>query len=59
MQGKFPLYPPVHFGTDGWRGIIADDFTFDRLAAVAPIAAHILQETFGKSGSNMIIVGYD
>ncbi|MFN9887621.1 MAG: phosphoglucomutase/phosphomannomutase family protein, partial [Pseudanabaena sp.] len=59
MQGKFPLYPPVHFGTDGWRGIIAEDFTFDRLAAVAPIAAHILQETFGKSGSNMIIVGYD
>ena len=20
---------PIKFGTDGWRGIIADDFTFD------------------------------
>jgi phosphomannomutase len=59
MHGKFPLHPPIRFGTDGWRGIIADDFTFDRLAAVAPIAAHILRETFGDSGSNTIIVGYD
>ncbi len=59
MQGKFPLYPPIRFGTDGWRGIIADDFTFERLAAVAPVAAHILRETFGESGSNTIIVGYD
>jgi phosphomannomutase len=59
MHGKFPLHPPIRFGTDGWRGIIADDFTCDRLAAVAPIAAHILRETFGDSGSNTIIVGYD
>ena len=59
MHSKFPLHPPIHFGTDGWRGIIADDFTFDRLGAVAPIAAHILRETFGQSGSNTIIVGYD
>ena len=59
MHGKFTLHPPIRFGTDGWRGIIADDFTFERLAAVAPIAAHILRETFGASGSNTIIVGYD
>lgn len=59
MQGKSILNPPIHFGTDGWRGIIADDFTFDRLAAVAPIAAHILKQTYGASGSNTIIVGYD
>ena len=59
MPGKTTLHPPIRFGTDGWRGIIADDFTFDRLAAVAPIAAHILRETFGTSGSNTIIVGYD
>lgn len=59
MHGKFPLHPPIRFGTDGWRGIIADDFTFERLAAVAPIAAHILRETFGALGSNTIIIGYD
>lgn len=59
MYGKFPLHPPIRFGTDGWRGIIADDFTFERLTAIAPIAADVLHETFGASGSNTIIVGYD
>ncbi|MEE3717961.1 phosphoglucomutase/phosphomannomutase family protein [Tumidithrix elongata RA019] len=59
MSVKPLLQPPIKFGTDGWRGIIADDFTFDRLATVAPIAAQVLAETFGQAGSNTIIVGYD
>ncbi|MDX2255252.1 MAG: phosphoglucomutase/phosphomannomutase family protein [Pseudanabaenaceae cyanobacterium bins.39] len=60
MQGKQILEPPIRFGTDGWRGIIADDFTFVRLAAVAPIAAQILEDTFGQqTNSKTIIVGYD
>jgi phosphomannomutase len=60
MQTKPLLEPPIKFGTDGWRGIIADDFTFGRLITVAPIAAQVLAETFGRStGSNTIIVGYD
>ncbi len=33
---------PIKFGTDGWRGLIAADFTFDRLRFVAPLAAQIL-----------------
>jgi phosphomannomutase len=35
-------HPQIKFGTDGWRGIIADDFTFAnvRIAAEA-IAAYI------------------
>ncbi len=47
---------PIKFGTSGWRGIIADDFTFAnvRLAASA-IAHHLL----GGSGSPQVIVGYD
>ena len=50
----------IKFGTDGWRGIIADDFTFARLALVAPIAAKVLAQTFGDAiSSNTIIVGYD
>ncbi len=47
---------PIKFGTDGWRGIIADDFTFDRVALVAPLAAQVLAQT-GSSGT--VIVGYD
>ncbi|MBW4638314.1 MAG: phosphoglucomutase/phosphomannomutase family protein [Gloeocapsa sp. UFS-A4-WI-NPMV-4B04] len=49
----------IKFGTDGWRGIIGDDFTFDRLALVAPIAARVLLETYGTGGNGTVIVGYD
>lgn len=51
---------PIKFGTDGWRGVIADNFTFERLALVAPVAARVLAETYGSSTSNQtIVVGYD
>ncbi|MGB5959143.1 MAG: phosphoglucomutase/phosphomannomutase family protein [Coleofasciculaceae cyanobacterium] len=50
----------IKFGTDGWRGVIAADFTFERLALVAPVAAKILASVYGgDTGSNTIIVGYD
>ena len=47
----------VKFGTDGWRGVIADDFTFAnvRLAAAA-IANYVLAEENPKRG---IAIGYD
>ncbi|MBD2666350.1 phosphoglucomutase/phosphomannomutase alpha/beta/alpha domain I [Richelia sinica FACHB-800] len=51
---------PIKFGTDGWRGVIGDDFTFERLALVAPVAAQVLHNTyFPTVGSRTIIVGYD
>jgi phosphomannomutase len=51
---------PITFGTDGWRGLIAADFTFERLTRVAPLAALALEQTFGSTtGSRTIIVGYD
>jgi phosphomannomutase len=50
----------IKFGTDGWRGLIAADFTFERLALVAPVAAKVLADVYGNTtGSNTIIVGYD
>jgi phosphomannomutase len=50
----------IKFGTDGWRGKIADEFTFDRLLMVAPIAAQVLLDTYGaKTGNRKIFVGYD
>ncbi len=34
---------PIHFGTSGWRAIIAEDFTFPNVRlAVAAIAEHVL-----------------
>jgi alpha-D-glucose phosphate-specific phosphoglucomutase len=50
-------HPQIKFGTDGWRGIIADDFTFAnvRVAAEA-IAAYIHAKEDPKKG---ICIGYD
>ncbi len=50
----------IKFGTDGWRGVIGDDFTFDRLALAAPIAAKVLLDTYGETvGNRTIIIGHD
>ncbi|MGB6298137.1 MAG: phosphoglucomutase/phosphomannomutase family protein [Rivularia sp. (in: cyanobacteria)] len=51
---------PIKFGTDGWRGVIGDQFTFEHLALVAPVAAQVLLNTYGKMvGNRTIIVGHD
>ncbi|MEL6442077.1 MAG: phosphoglucomutase/phosphomannomutase family protein [Cyanobacteria bacterium J06621_8] len=51
---------PIKFGTDGWRGVIAADFTFERVAMLAPLAAQVLAENYGDSAANpTVIVGYD
>ena len=51
---------PIKFGTDGWRGIIAADFTFERVATLAPIAAQVLADNYGDTANNKtVIVGYD
>ncbi|MCL2934942.1 MAG: phosphoglucomutase/phosphomannomutase family protein [Trichodesmium sp. MAG_R03] len=52
---------PIKFGTDGWRGVIADDFTFERVALVASIAARVLDENYADSTNNSktVIVGHD
>lgn len=51
---------PIKFGTDGWRGVIAADFTFDRVAILAPLAAKILAENYGTSSNHRkVMVGYD
>ena len=46
----------IAFGTDGWRGIIADDFTFDNVRACAQgVAAYQLEQ----GGDAPMVVGYD
>ncbi|MGB9071217.1 MAG: phosphoglucomutase/phosphomannomutase family protein [Terriglobales bacterium] len=47
----------IKFGTDGWRGLIADDFTFDNVRRVAgAIASYVLKHEDAARG---VIVGYD
>ena len=45
----------IKFGTDGWRGVISKDFTFDNLKRVAVAHALYLRELEAKR----IVVGYD
>lgn len=50
----------IKFGTDGWRGMIAADFTFGRVVQVAKVAAQVLKQCYGEqTGSNTVIVGHD
>jgi phosphomannomutase len=47
----------IKFGTDGWRGIIADDFTFANVRrAAGAIASYVLKNEDPKKG---ILIGYD
>lgn len=47
----------ISFGTDGWRGIIAEDFTFANLRRVSAALANYLQQE-GKADMGLVI-GYD
>jgi phosphomannomutase len=59
--------PPVKisFGTDGWRSVIAEGFTFTNLERVAQAYANFLQEQGAASveddeaSSPHVIIGYD
>ncbi|MFC1949545.1 phosphoglucomutase/phosphomannomutase family protein [Chloroflexota bacterium] len=48
---------PIKFGTDGWRGVIARDFTFDNVMVCAQAVAGYLKQA-GLAGKGLII-GYD
>jgi len=47
---------PIKFGTSGWRGIIADDFT---LANVRLAAAGIAHHLLAQSSRPHVVVGFD
>jgi alpha-D-glucose phosphate-specific phosphoglucomutase len=47
----------IKFGTDGWRGIIAQDFTFDNVRACSQAVADYLKQ--GDLSQRGLIIGYD
>ncbi|MHB1415337.1 MAG: phosphoglucomutase/phosphomannomutase family protein [Chloroflexota bacterium] len=47
----------IKFGTDGWRAVIAEDYTFDNVRICAQSVASYLHDT-GAAGKGFI-VGYD
>ncbi len=58
---------PIHFGTDGWRAVISDSFTFHNLRMVTQaIADAIRSESWndgapasGNPDAKNIVVGFD
>ncbi len=48
---------PVHFGTDGWRALIGETFTFDNVRACAQAVADHFATTYGKQ--KPVVVGFD
>jgi len=49
----------IRFGTDGWRAVIADTFTFANLRLVAQAVADSVLEQHTKDTPPEIIIGYD
>jgi len=47
----------IQFGTDGWRGVIGEDFTFANVRRVALAAARYIRAE-GEANRGLI-VGYD
>ena len=57
---------PIHFGTDGWRAVISDTFTFHNLRLVAQAIADAVKSDHWNNGEwaeeidpRKIIVGFD
>jgi len=47
----------IKFGTSGWRGILAEDFTFPNARLVCQAIAHYLQQE--NQGTHGVVIGYD
>ncbi len=58
---------PIHFGTDGWRAVISDTFTFHNLRLVGQAIADAVGSEHWMNGNNTaanidphkMVVGYD
>ena len=58
---------PIHFGTDGWRGVISDTFTFHNLRLITQAIADAVasaewlssQHQDMKIDPSCMVVGFD
>jgi alpha-D-glucose phosphate-specific phosphoglucomutase len=47
----------IKFGTDGWRAVIAQDFTFDNVKIISQAISDYLHKQRGKN--KKVVIGYD
>jgi phosphomannomutase len=57
MQQSAVIPSSIHFGTDGWRGVIAEDFTFENVRLVSrAVARYLIANEDIQRG---FVIGYD
>ncbi len=49
----------IKFGTDGWRAVIAEDFTFENVRLVAQATANAVLERHTGAQAPEVVVGFD
>lgn len=49
----------IRFGTDGWRDIIADTFTFANVRLVAQATAYMIHDQHTTTDTPQVVIGYD
>ena len=49
----------IKFGTDGWRAIIAREFTFANVERVAQAYADFLTREAGSGTKPFVVIGFD
>ena len=49
----------ISFGTDGWRAVIAEDFTFANVGIVAQATADYWKKRRPRGISKKVVIGYD
>ncbi|MBZ0308545.1 MAG: phosphoglucomutase/phosphomannomutase family protein, partial [Anaerolineae bacterium] len=49
----------ISFGTDGWRAVIAEEFTFDNVRLVSQATADFINNELRNSDEPLVVVGYD
>lgn len=50
----------IKFGTDGWRALIADTFTYENLRKVSLATARYIKKKHKREGGgNLAVIGYD
>ena len=49
----------IGFGTDGWRAVIAETFTFGNLRLVAQAVADYINHELRPNGQPEVVVGFD
>jgi phosphomannomutase len=56
-----PSLATIKFGTDGWRAVIAEEYTFQNVERVAQAYADYLKNSSSKlvTGEQLVVIGFD